>query len=246
MTSDDSVYRAPESSLSRPSEGSARSLESAIAGDFQIDVVEIMGEAWDLVNGSKMIFFGGAAILFGINVLAGGLSAVTQGSDPAAFNPLGAAISLASAVVMYPIQAGIFLYAVRRAGGDDAAGFDDIFSCFGQTLPIVGLMILQGLLVLVGFLLLVIPGIYLVIAYFMALPLLVERGLGVWESLETSRKAITNAWFQVFLLGFTVGAIVILGGMLTLGIGLIWLLPFGWLCLGVTYCRVFGYSGSPG
>jgi hypothetical protein len=221
-------------------------LDAAMAGEFEFDVVEIMGEAWDLVNGSKRVLLGAGAILFGANVLASAVSAVAQGPDPTEVNLVGLLVSLLSMVILYPIQAGAVLYAVKRAAGDESASFDDILSCFGQTLPILGLMLLQMLLTMLGVLLFLLPGIYLAIAYLAALPLLVERKVGIWDSLETSRKALTNCWFRLLLLFLALGVITGFGAVLTLGIGLIWLFPFFWLSLGVVYCKIFGYSGSSG
>ena len=37
-------------------------------------------------------------------------------------------------------------------------------------------------------------------AYLLAIPLVVERGLSPWQALEASRKAITQHWFKVCLL----------------------------------------------
>ena len=232
MSNDETVYRAPASELSRPIEGNQRSLDAAIAGDFDFNVVEILGEGWDLVGGSKRVILGALLIMIGLSVASEAISMATAGSDPTAFNPIGTLAQFAASLASYPIQAGLFIFAIKRAAGDDSASFDDVFSCFGRFLPILGITILQGILILIGLVLLVLPGIYLAVAYSQAMGLLVERQLGVWESLETSRKALTTCWFQVFLLFLALFFIVLIGGMLTVGIGLIWLIPFGWLCLG--------------
>jgi hypothetical protein len=46
----------------------------------------------------------------------------------------------------------------------------------------------------------VLPGIYLQIAWLLALPLVADRGVGFWEGLETSRRVVTRHWFKVFAL----------------------------------------------
>ena len=40
-----------------------------------------------------------------------------------------------------------------------------------------------------------------------------------------------------------VGVVVALGALLTLGIGLVWLVPFWMLSIAVLYVRMFGYGG---
>ncbi|MEZ4291022.1 MAG: hypothetical protein R3E53_11035 [Myxococcota bacterium] len=75
--------------------------------------------------------------------------------------------------------------------------------------------------------LLIVPGVYLAIAYQMAMPLVIERGLGLWDALETSRKAITHCWFRYLLVLLV--AVAGLGAELLdrpFGIGAIWALPF--------------------
>ena len=67
-----------------------------------------------------------------------------------------------------------------------------------------------------------------------------ERRLGVWESLETSRKAVTHVWLRFFGLLLLLGFSIVIGMVVTLGIGLIWLVPWAYLCLGVAYRRMFG------
>lgn len=244
MSSDDSMYRAPASSLDRPSEGSARSLDDAIAGRFDFDFGEVLSEAWRLVDGSKGVILGAFAIQLVLNVVSQGIMRFGSDSDNALFGILSFLISLGVNVVTYTITAGIFLYAIKRAAGDASASFDDVLSCFGIALPIFGLAVLQGILTGLGFVLLILPGIYLAVAYAFAIPLKVERGLGIWESLETSRKSVTNVWWKVAGLFLVVGLAVILGGAVTLGIGLIWLAPFGTFVVAVLYREIFGYSGA--
>lgn len=49
-------------------------------------------------------------------------------------------------------------------------------------------------LTFLGFMLFIIPGLYLLLGYFFALPLVVDHGVGYWESLETSRKAVHRSF----------------------------------------------------
>jgi len=242
MSSDDSVYRAPESPLDRPSQGSARSLDDAIAGNFDFEIGNVLREAWELVSGSKGVILGAIAIQIVLAGLNEGIGTMLSDSDNALFAILAVLVAIGVNIVSYTISAGLYLYGIKRAAGDESASFEDVLSCFSIALPIVGLVLLQGFLSVVGFLLLVIPGIYLIVAYGFALPLKVERGLGIWESLETSRKAVTTAWWKVAGVFVVVGLAVAVGGVLSLGIGLIWLIPFGTLAMGVMYREIFGYS----
>jgi len=113
-------------------------------------------------------------------------------------------------------------------------------------LGIVGIIASQLVIILlttpltVGLMiLLIVPGIYLSIAYAMALPLMAEKEMGIWESLETSRKAITKKWFPFFGF-FIVIMLIMLAGVLALGIGLIWAMPLTTIAYGIAYRNMFG------
>ena len=122
--------------------------------------------------------------------------------------------------------------------------FIDILG-IGIIVPVFLLTMLSGILVVLGMFLFLLPGIYLLISYSLALPLKAERGLGIWDCLETSRKAITTAWFKFFAFNVSLGLLVLIGSALSLGIGLIWLIPFWALSIGILYRQVFGYEPGP-
>lgn len=249
MTSDDSIYRPPESLLSVPMEreGKFGSVERALDGDFEFAIGDVLTEAWDLTNGSKGVLIGGFAVFYGLSILSSLLSvaigAGTSETDVTA-QAAGAAVSILGTVLGYPIMAGMFLYSIKRASGDSSAAFRDVFGSFNRILPILGLMLLQSLLIVVGLLFLLLPGIYLAIAYSLALPLLIEKEMGIWQALETSRKAISRCWFRCWGLMIVAGLIAAFGGGFTLGIGLIWFVPLAALSFGVLYRNVFGYEGE--
>lgn len=95
------------------------------------------------------------------------------------------------------------------------------------------------LLIYLGMILLLIPGIYLAVAYLLAIALVVERGLSPWQALEASRKAITQHWFKVFGLLIVLGLIIIVSAI-PLGIGLVWSIPLMVVAMGVLYRTIFG------
>ena len=117
--------------------------------------------------------------------------------------------------------------------------FKSIFNYFHLT----GKLALAGLLIyimtVIGFVLLILPGIYLSIAYVFTLPLIADKGMDVWDAMELSRKAVTKHWFKVFGLFFLLSLIMTLGA-LALGIGLIWAVPLLFVTLyGLLYPLIF-------
>jgi uncharacterized membrane protein len=140
--------------------------------------------------------------------------------------------------VIAVFSGGVMMMGVRRAN-DEPVNFAMVFDGFPKWLSLVIAMVLQTILMSIGFLLLIIPGIYLAIGYGLTFPLIMEKGLGPWEAMEASRKAIHHSWFQIFGIYLLVGLIVGLSAI-PLGIGLIWTIPMAAIAVGVVYRIVFG------
>ena len=106
-------------------------------------------------------------------------------------------------------------------------------------IPLLVVGVISMLCMTVGYILFILPGIYLAIAYMFALPLLVDKNLTPWQALESSRKAVTHTWFKtlgfVLVLGLIVGLSVI-----PLLVGLIWSVPLAIIAYGVLYRVIFG------
>jgi len=236
-------YAAPEASLAAdvvPADAGG-SLEQTLAGNTAWTIDQLVRDSWRLVRGFKGTFWLAFLAYMGVAMLVGfvvGLVAGFTRSMPAA----QLVNYLLSAFVLWPMLAGLWMLGVRRAAGA-ATRASMVGDCFSQAGRIAGLSIVQMILVGLGFLLFIIPGIYLAVSYVLALPLLVDHRLGVWESLETSRRVIGTCWFRTFGLMLTLGSLSLFM-LLTLGIAAIWLLPLAFIALGMLYHRLAGYVGD--
>ena len=105
------------------------------------------------------------------------------------------------------------------------------------------MFVLMAVLIVAGFFLLVLPGIYLSIAYSFAPYLIVEKNMGVWEALETSRKAITAYWWRYFGL-MLVALLLVIVGSIPLLLGLIWVIPIVAIATGEVFQKTFGNPDS--
>lgn len=95
------------------------------------------------------------------------------------------------------ISGGVYYFFLLKIRGQPAR-FADMFAGFTRAflnLFVVGLLV--TVFVTVGMFCLVLPGVYLAVAYVFAVLLAVDKGLGFWESMETSRKVITSQWWRV-------------------------------------------------
>ncbi len=238
-------YQAPGADVHVPeSVNLGGSIEATLAGHGQLGLAATMGEAWERTKGSKRIIFGGFLvtylILLPLQYLVG--LAVPMPETPEDFSVANFATAyianLAIAFLGYPMFAGVFLAGARHAAGLPIR-FSELFSQY-QRLPTFALVsVIQLVLIMLGFLLLVLPGIYLSVAYLLAVPLIADRGMGAWEALETSRKIVTKHWFSVFGLLLLVGVLTGLSAVLLL-IPLIWTLPWMILCMGIVYRNLAG------
>jgi hypothetical protein len=237
-------YAAPESSLAPDMSVagiSGGSLEATLAGQTQWTIGEVLNDAWQLTNGFKGTFWLTALAMMGVGAAQGVVGAVATRLTG---TPLGEmVVSFAfNVALVWPLQVGLVMLGVRRAAGAETKA--SMMGAYMDQIPrITGLMILQFLLVALGLVLLVIPGIYLAVSYVLAIPLMLDRRMGIWEALETSRKVIGTCWFKTFGLLLTFIPITLLV-IVTLGIGIIWIAPMLMLIIGVLYQRLVGYAGG--
>lgn len=221
-------YQTPQSNLH----------EEERTGNYQKnpdwDIGDVFKEAWELTKGFKLACWGALLIYIGISV-AVSLPFEFFGKD----SPILAFISqIIVGLITYPLGVGLSMLGIKRAVGLSVNTFM-VFDYYSKTIPIFLLYVLMMLMIFLGFLLLIIPGIYLIVAYSMAMPLMVEKNMRLWEALETSRKTIHKCWFSMFGLYIAI-ILVFFVAIIPLGIGLIWATPFIFIVMGVVYRSLFG------
>ncbi|MBU1420800.1 MAG: zinc-ribbon domain-containing protein [Proteobacteria bacterium] len=209
--------------------------------DFTIG--DVLKEAWQKTKGAKGATWAGMAVMYFVLFgLVFGAPFALQGlvvdSDPTVAIGINAGLQLVTTCLSVIFTAGIMLIGVRRAA-EQRVSWKMVFAGFSKALSITMALILQSLLVLIGFCLLILPGIYLSVGYALTLPLILEKGLGPWQALEASRKAIHKKWWTVFGLYLVMGLIYLVSAI-PLGLGLIWTVPMFFVGLGVLYRLFFG------
>ena len=231
-------YSSPASDPWIPPSARGGSIEAALNGESQWDIGQVMSEAWQMLSGFKGAYWAGLLVYFLVSFavsIAFGLIA----GDSQVLVFLGEWVAT---FVTMPILAGLYMIAIRHAV-ELPVDASQVFVYFEKIVPLFLLFVLLTILTTLGFILLVLPGIYLAVAYFLAVPLMLEKELGIWEALETSRKAITRCWFRMFFL-FVLLFLVISVSMIPFGLGLIWALPWAMLTIGVVYREMFGVTDA--
>ena len=227
----------PQSSLA------VGSVERGIAGNYQFEIKEVLSEAWSKTKGSKLTFLVAyvvyVAILAAVGFVVG---LVTVSFDKVGFDFFDFLRNLIPVIVGMPMAAGLIMLGLRRSEGVATSPMI-VLSYYHLWIPILILTLFLDILVVVGLALLVIPGLYLAIAYTMATPLLIDKALAPWEAMEASRKAVTHQWFKVFGLMLILG-LLNLATILTLGVGLFWTVPLTFISIGLLYQKVFGIEAA--
>ncbi|MEE2730895.1 MAG: hypothetical protein VYA55_08735 [Pseudomonadota bacterium] len=240
-------YSAPNAALVDSNE-SGGSLQAGIEGNYSVELSDILSESWQKTKGSKRYILGAGILMyviaFVVIAVVTAISMFVMGTDPESPGPMAILIQVVLQILfmalILPFSAGIFVMCLKQVQGVQPE-FGDLFSCFNKTGKLLGCMILMYIMIFIGYLLFIIPGIYLNFAYILAIPLIVDRDMGPWEALETSRKAITKHWLSVFLF-FIVLTIIMMVSMLPLFIGLIWSVPLMAIAMAVLYREVFGIT----
>ncbi len=219
------------------------SLEKGLAGDYSLNLKELLGEAWRRVDGNKALIWKAMLMYIVLAVLLslffGFLTGGSGDADAAELPSIGEVIGdLVTTVVLMPVGVGLVFLATAIALGR-VPNPKSIFAWYDNTLRLALTYVLMWILVMIGFLLLILPGIYLAVSYQFALPLAVDKKLGPWESLEASRKVIGHRWFTVFGYNLVI-AIVIAVSSLLLAIPFIWTLPAVLIAYGILYRNLVG------
>lgn len=119
--------------------------------------------------------------------------------------------------------------------------FSDFFGGFNKFVPVFLTALVSGLLIGLGLVLLVLPGIYLAVSYMFAQLFVVDKSLGFWSAMETSRRLITKKWFSFLGLGLLM-FLLILAGLLFFGVGVLVTFPLGSCVLTAAYEDIVGLN----
>ena len=209
--------------------------------EYDFDIVELMKEGFKRIEGVKGIFLAAFIVYVVASIIVQIILGIFFPSPPPPAQPNllnQQIVAILSYPVLMPLIAGIMMLAINYARGERIT-FNAIFSYYSLMGKLALAALLIYIMTVIGFVLLVLPGIYLSIAYIFTLPLIADRGMGVWEAMELSRKAVTKHWFKVFGLFFLLTLIMAMGA-LALGIGLIWAVPLLFVTLyGLLYPLIF-------
>lgn len=133
-------------------------------------------------------------------------------------------IGLASSFFSMIMRLGLTRLYIDLVDKNEEGKLNVLFSSYGLFFRYLGASILFGLMVAVGLILFIIPGIYLGLKYQFFSYLIVDKELGILDSLKESSQITQGVKWQ--LLGFCLAVMgVNILGALALGVGLLVTVP---------------------
>ena len=176
--------QAPLAGATPPPASTAAWSAEVLARQPQVQIGRCLGRSWNLLTAN----FG---VLFGATFLVWLITSSCQ------FIPLVGGI--ANWLIHGVLYGGLYLVFLNRIRGR-AASIGEVFAGFSfgfAQLMMAGF--LCKLLTIIGlWCCLVLPGLYLFVAWIFSVPLVADKRLEFWSAMEFSRKVVTRVWFETF------------------------------------------------
>jgi hypothetical protein len=190
-----------------------------LARDYRIEIGRCISRGWELVKNDFWMFVGASFI--------GGLIASGAG-----IGPLGL-------IIGGPMMGGLYALYLKKIRGQPATFGDAFIGFTAAFVPLMLTKIVATLLTVLGFVLCILPGIYLLVAWVFAVPLVMDKRIDFWQAMELSRKVVSKHWWVMF--GFLiVCALVMLLGVLVCCVGVLVATPVIQAALMYAYEDIFG------
>jgi len=157
-----------------------------LAQQPQLQIGNCLALSWSLLTANFGLLFAATFVVWVCGIIC-------------SFVPLvGGLLNWAVGGVLY---GGLYLIFLKRIRGNSAA-IGDVFAGFNiafAQLALVGLItkLLTGIGIACC---LLVPGLYLYVAWTFSVPLVADRRLEFWSAMELSRKVVNKVWFELLAL----------------------------------------------
>jgi predicted Ser/Thr protein kinase len=216
---------APAGGSLPPAEAEAYARE-ILARDYQLNISHCLDRGWTLLLSDFWPIVGVSALISALLWLCG----------------LGKFGALD--ILLYgPLMGGLVIYYLRRIRGQPVtievafAGFSALF----LQLFLAG--VVRWLLTFAGFICLILPGLYLWVAWKFTIALVADRRLDFWSAMELSRKVVSRHWWKLFWFMLVLFFLNILG-LLFFFVGHFIALPVTMAAFLYAYEDLFGPASS--
>ena len=223
---------------SAPTTAPTISAEEILARDYTLNIRHCLRRGWALVRNDFWPLVGMSAFVMVV------LSAASSSGVVVSNRQSSGTTSILGILLSGPLMGGLYLYFLKKIRREQA-GVETAFTGFRQPFPhlVIG-GFLASLLTVLGFVCLVLPGIYLFVAWIFTFPLIVDRRLDFWPAMRLSLKVISKHWWKFF--GFLIIlALINLVGIAVFCVGLFITFPITFAALTYAYEDITGAVKSP-
>jgi uncharacterized membrane protein len=211
------AFPAPDP-FHRPPEPEAPPFPSAAPIPRELHAWGLIEQGWGLVTEDWMVY--------GVMFLLMSLLSFTVNLIPYA----GPVMSM---LLTGPLMVGMWRALLGRIDGRPAR-VEMLFSGFDRFWDAFVAMLLTSVITGVGFALCIVPGLFLLVVWAFALPIIAETRLGFWEAMQTSVQITRGYRWKLFLL-LLAGVLVSILGLLVCVVGFFIALPVFYFALGLAY-----------
>ncbi|MBT0586331.1 hypothetical protein [Alteromonas oceanisediminis] len=219
-------------------------IRKALQGDIAINAIDAFRRGNTLTRQSFGTFALAAAIIFTVVVVCLYLALSVLNVSLENYNSLDATpravIDIVLVLILSPLMAGMMMMGISKARGKHIE-VSDLFQWISLTIILALGSLIASILVQVGLRLLVLPGLYLAIATTFTLPLIADKKMTALSAIMLSIRVV-NKYLGQFVVFFLITFALFFIAILTLGIGLVWVIPLYFNAKGVLYEQLFGHG----
>lgn len=210
-------------------------LRDALAQDYRISIRSCVRRGWGLVRGNFWPLVGISALIWVLLAIAHSAGVlITSGHDRT--NGGGSVLGL---LVSGPLIGGLYFFFLQKLRGQPVA-VETAFAGFSSRFLHLFLgSFVSFLLTGLGFLCLILPGIYLWVAWTFTLPLIIDKRLEFWSAMELSRKVVGRHWWKLFALVLVLALLHVVG-FFAFCVGILVAAPIATASLMYAYEDIFG------
>ncbi len=235
----------------RPASDAEAVAAEILARDYVLNIRSCLRRGWALVRSDFWALVGVSALVL---VLISAVSSSGQATKSAGTTTIDT--SMLGLLLYGPLMGGLYFHFLKKIRGA-AVVLQTAFSGFTKAfLQLLLTSLVGGILLGLAFLCLILPGIYLLVAWKFALPLVIDQGFDFWTALKLSRTVIARHWWKFW--GFLIILFLVnVAGFLCLGVGVFVTFPITVAALMFAYEDIFrgiqlagvgwpGVAGLPG
>lgn len=189
-------------------------VKDALSRPCEVNIGHCFGRAWEMLKADFWPIVGVSALILLVTSAANGL-------------------------LNGPLVGGLVWYYLKKIRRQTATINDAFVGFSSQFLPLFLGALVSGLLAAIGLMACILPGIYLLVAWQLTLPLIQDKRLEFWDAMEVSRKVLTTHWWTMFLFALACVGLNLLGA-LCCGVGIFVTWPWTMIALAFLYEDLFG------